>query len=206
MHSEQLDAMNEKIVYILDRIEWLHSQGELVVLEGDELLEQEDLFFHEALLIQVLKKHNTTILSQIFLLSYLKFLRAFNLDHWENVFEAIADNQYALKRLLYFSYHYIKVDFFKTFSKNEYLNKLLKAEYHLNPQLYNKLNPTVKRELEIGNLNPSDFEYIQEKLILQGAVRVSAKEGTLEIITDDFLDKLYKKDEEGQLKELPPDI
>lgn len=47
----------------------------------------------------------------------------------------------------------------------------------------------------MGNFKPSDFACIREKLILQGAIRVSVEEGHLEIITDDYLDRLLKKDQ-----------
>lgn len=179
---------DDKIALVIKKIE---SQRGRPILEGDELLEQENSHFYEILLVQFLKKYGSSSFSHVFLMSYIKFLRAFNLEHWERFIEAIADDPFALKSLLYFSYHYIKVDFFKTFPANKHLDNHFKTEYHS----YAKLNPTVKRELEMGNFKPSDFEYIQEKLILQGAFRVSVEVAHVEIITDEYLDKLLKKDE-----------
>lgn len=182
--------MDEKIANFIHKIE---NQIGRPVLEGDELLEGEDLFFHKTVLTQVLKKYNTSSFSKTFLLAYIKFLRVWNLVDWKDFFEAIAEDEHALKCLLYFSYHYIKVDFFTTFSLNEYLYKFLRAEYHQNPQLYNELDPTIKREFKVIGLNPEDFEYIQEKLVQQGATKVSAKERVVEIITDELLEQLIKE-------------
>ena len=179
-------TIDEKIALMINKIE-----SQRAILEGDELLELEDSHFHVVLLIKFLKKYGSSSFSHVFLMSYLKFLRAFNLEHWERFIEAFADDPFALKCLLYFSYHYIKVDFFKTFPANKHLDNHFKTEYHS----YAKLNPTVKRELEMGNFKPSDFEYIQEKLILQGAFRVSVEVAHVEIITDEYLEKLLKKDE-----------
>lgn len=135
-------------------------------------LEKKDMHFHKELVIFFLKKHNT-IFSSIFLVHCIKFLKEINLNSWEFIFQSIVDNNLSMNYLNRFLYHYVKIDFFKTFSNNELLAPFLETEYSRNKHLYSRVNSSIEREFEILKLNTEDFKEMRENLIKDGAVEVS---------------------------------
>jgi hypothetical protein len=135
----------------------------------EELVVGRSLDFYKELLIRILLRHGTTIISKNFLLAYTKYLEFLSLKNWEEIFEAIKGNKNALERLLYFSFHFLKIDFFNSFPQNTSLSELLNAVYTSNRHNYQKLDYTVKREVVLRNFNLEHFEKVHENLVKQGA-------------------------------------
>lgn len=121
--------MDKKILFFIEKIEALYSQKKPLVSTLEALLKHEGIDFHQELLSEVLKKHNGTALSKMFLVSYTKYLRTFNVRNWEAIFEAIIHDSLSIRQLLYFTYHYLQVDFVKFFRHNDDLHKVLTVEH-----------------------------------------------------------------------------
>ena len=98
------------------------------------------------------------------------------LKNWEQVFEDVINDEFAVKRLLYFSYHYLKIDFMRSFSSNKNVTLVLKLEHKTNKLRYSKLDYTAKRELKILQLKESDFELVHKKLVSEGARAITETE------------------------------
>jgi len=164
--------MDKNVIDIIEKIEFAYHQNKPMTSELNTLLEYEKIDLLQELLIEILKKHSMSVFPKMVLIFSVKFLRILSLGNWEKIFESIDKNDHSTKLLLYFSYHYLKIDFAKSFTSNKGLDKILKAEFNLNNHLYDKLDNTVEREIEMLNLEMTDFMYIQNKLVSQGAVKV----------------------------------
>ena len=167
--------MESSVKNIIEEIE-KNSKEPLNLLLKNLLKENNNNSFHQELLTQILKKHSTTIISKKYLIHSIKYLQHLKLKNWEQVFEDVINDELAVKQLLYFSYHYLKIDFMRSFSNNKNVTLALRIEHKTNKHRYAKLDYTVIRELKILQLKESDFELVHKKLVSEGARAITETE------------------------------